>query len=81
MKGAEPDLSAATFQIHDETHTMGNALRWMLMKKCATRFIVIIHVAFRADSYFPLVQTWNFADIGESSVMRTLFIGPTPLMA
>jgi DNA-directed RNA polymerase subunit L len=34
MKGAEPDLSAATFQIFDETHTLGNALRWMIMKKC-----------------------------------------------
>jgi hypothetical protein len=35
MKGAEPNLSATTFQIHDESHTIGNALRWMLMKKCA----------------------------------------------
>ncbi|KAJ7204781.1 RBP11-like subunits of RNA polymerase [Mycena pura] len=35
MKGASPDLSAATYQIHDETHTIGNALRWMIMKKCA----------------------------------------------
>ena len=33
MKGAAPDLSAATYQIYDETHTIGNALRWMLMKK------------------------------------------------
>jgi len=33
MKGAEPDLSAATYQIHDESHTIGNALRWMLMNK------------------------------------------------
>ena len=33
LKGAEPDLSAATYQIHDESHTIGNALRWMLMKK------------------------------------------------
>ncbi|KAG6873191.1 hypothetical protein C0995_001801 [Termitomyces sp. Mi166 len=32
MKGHEPDLSAATYQIYDETHTIGNALRWMLMK-------------------------------------------------
>ncbi|KAJ6482168.1 hypothetical protein C8R47DRAFT_1178198 [Mycena vitilis] len=32
MKGATPDLSAATYQIHDESHTVGNALRWMLMK-------------------------------------------------
>ncbi|KAF7370776.1 RBP11-like subunits of RNA polymerase [Mycena sanguinolenta] len=32
MKGASPDLSAATYQIHDESHTIGNALRWMLMK-------------------------------------------------
>ncbi|EKM57954.1 uncharacterized protein PHACADRAFT_116447 [Phanerochaete carnosa HHB-10118-sp] len=32
LKGAEPDLSAATYQIHDESHTIGNSLRWMLMK-------------------------------------------------
>ncbi|KAJ7692355.1 hypothetical protein B0H14DRAFT_3531490 [Mycena olivaceomarginata] len=32
MKGVFPDLSAATYQIHDESHTIGNALRWMLMK-------------------------------------------------
>jgi len=38
MKGAESDLSAATFQIHDETHTMGNALRWMLMKNPKVEF-------------------------------------------
>jgi DNA-directed RNA polymerase subunit L len=35
MKGAEADLSAATYQIFDESHTLGNALRWMIMKKCA----------------------------------------------
>ena len=34
LKGAEADLSAATYQIHDESHTIGNALRWMIMKKC-----------------------------------------------
>ena len=33
LKGAAPDLSAATFQIADESHTIGNALRWMIMKK------------------------------------------------
>jgi DNA-directed RNA polymerase I and III subunit RPAC2 len=33
MQGAQSDLSAATYQIHNETHTLGNALRWMLMKK------------------------------------------------
>ncbi|KAF9528368.1 DNA-directed RNA polymerase [Crepidotus variabilis] len=27
-----PDLATATFQIHDESHTIGNPLRWMLMK-------------------------------------------------
>lgn len=42
MKGAEPDMSAASFQIFDETHTLGNALRWMLMKKCVkTTFYVV----------------------------------------
>ncbi|KIM91668.1 hypothetical protein PILCRDRAFT_810952 [Piloderma croceum F 1598] len=38
MKGAEPDLSAATYQIHDESHTIGNALRWMLMKNPKVEF-------------------------------------------
>lgn len=33
LKGASPDLSAATYQIYDESHTIGNALRWMIMKK------------------------------------------------
>ncbi|EAU89553.2 hypothetical protein CC1G_02442 [Coprinopsis cinerea okayama7 len=32
LKGAAPDLSAATYQLHDESHTIGNSLRWMLMK-------------------------------------------------
>ncbi|RPD55972.1 RBP11-like subunits of RNA polymerase [Lentinus tigrinus ALCF2SS1-7] len=38
LKGAEPDLSAATYQIHDESHTIGNALRWMLMKNPKVEF-------------------------------------------
>ncbi|KAI6148582.1 DNA-directed RNA polymerase [Pisolithus tinctorius] len=38
MKGAAPDLSAATYQIFDETHTMGNALRWMIMKNPKVQF-------------------------------------------
>ncbi|KAJ7610246.1 RBP11-like subunits of RNA polymerase [Mycena polygramma] len=38
MKGANPDLSAATYQIHDESHTIGNALRWMLMKNPKVEF-------------------------------------------
>lgn len=33
MPGAQPDLSSATYRIDNETHTLGNALRWMLMKK------------------------------------------------
>ncbi|EPS93365.1 hypothetical protein FOMPIDRAFT_1170600 [Fomitopsis schrenkii] len=32
------DLSAATYQIHDESHTLGNALRWMLMKNPKVEF-------------------------------------------
>ncbi|GJE99570.1 RBP11-like subunits of RNA polymerase [Phanerochaete sordida] len=38
LKGAEPDLSAATYQIHDESHTIGNSLRWMLMKNPKVEF-------------------------------------------
>ncbi|KAJ3522466.1 hypothetical protein NMY22_g11878 [Coprinellus aureogranulatus] len=38
LPGAAPDLSAATFQIYDESHTMGNSLRWMLMKNPMVEF-------------------------------------------
>ncbi|TDL16723.1 RBP11-like subunits of RNA polymerase [Rickenella mellea] len=38
MKGAAPDLSAATYQLRDETHTIGNALRWMLMNNPKVEF-------------------------------------------
>ncbi|KAI0052199.1 RBP11-like subunits of RNA polymerase [Auriscalpium vulgare] len=38
MKGAEADLSAATYQIFNETHTLGNALRWMIMKNPKVEF-------------------------------------------
>ncbi|EIW84710.1 RBP11-like subunits of RNA polymerase [Coniophora puteana RWD-64-598 SS2] len=38
LKGAAADLSAATYQIFDESHTMGNALRWMLMKNPKVEF-------------------------------------------
>jgi DNA-directed RNA polymerase I and III subunit RPAC2 len=33
LDGATPGLTAATFNIKDEDHTLGNALRWMVMKK------------------------------------------------
>lgn len=33
LKGFESDLSAATYCLHNEDHTLGNALRYMLMKK------------------------------------------------
>ncbi|KAF8483485.1 RBP11-like subunits of RNA polymerase [Russula ochroleuca] len=38
MPGAQTDLSAATYQIDNETHTLGNALRWMLMKNPKVEF-------------------------------------------
>ncbi|KAI0295740.1 hypothetical protein BC826DRAFT_1091312 [Russula brevipes] len=38
MPGARSDLSAATYQIHNESHTLGNALRWMLMKNPKVEF-------------------------------------------
>ena len=51
LKGATPDLSAATFQIADESHTIGNALRWMIMKKCATTLLhSIVSLLLTLDS-------------------------------
>ncbi|KAF8498842.1 RBP11-like subunits of RNA polymerase [Gautieria morchelliformis] len=38
VKGASPDLSAATYIIRQENHTLGNALRWMLMKNPNVEF-------------------------------------------
>ncbi|KAJ3487320.1 hypothetical protein NLI96_g3614 [Meripilus lineatus] len=38
LPGAESDLSAATFRINNESHTIGNALRWMLMKNPKVEF-------------------------------------------
>ncbi|KAG8902005.1 RNA polymerase subunit AC19 [Tulasnella sp. 403] len=38
LKGATPNLSAATYCIQEEGHTLGNALRWMLMKNPQVEF-------------------------------------------
>ncbi|KAJ2933915.1 hypothetical protein H1R20_g3152, partial [Candolleomyces eurysporus] len=38
LQGTSPDLSAATYQIYDESHTIGNSLRWMLMKNPKVEF-------------------------------------------
>jgi DNA-directed RNA polymerase I and III subunit RPAC2 len=50
LRGAASDLSAATFQIADESHTMGNALRWMIMKKYASVSISIVSSFLTRDS-------------------------------
>ena len=77
MKGAEPDLSAATFQIHDESHTMGNALRWMLMKTvgqtsfCFYPWPIILRGCF----FLNVARRLNFVDTGKHcSPLLTLFI-------
>lgn len=33
LPGNEPDFSACTFCLEKEDHTLGNALRWMIMKE------------------------------------------------
>ncbi|KAI5888460.1 DNA-directed RNA polymerase [Schizophyllum commune] len=38
LPGAEANLAAATYQIYDESHTLGNALRWMIMKNPNVEF-------------------------------------------
>ncbi|KAJ7774475.1 hypothetical protein DFH07DRAFT_952175 [Mycena maculata] len=64
MKGAAPDLSAATYQIHDESHTIGNALRWMIMKKCG---ILRLQASF----------VRNFACIWSSFVVTPIYLQAT----
>ncbi|KDQ58502.1 hypothetical protein JAAARDRAFT_34312 [Jaapia argillacea MUCL 33604] len=38
LPGQEADLSAATYRIYGESHTIGNALRWMIMKNPKVEF-------------------------------------------
>ena len=81
MKGAAPDLSAATYQIHDETHTVGNALRWMLMKKCV-RFRLFTPVP---PSFIPEQQPqsgilWIQVNISTLSPFLTLLPGLVNLL-
>ncbi|KAK9898852.1 RBP11-like subunits of RNA polymerase [Cystobasidium minutum MCA 4210] len=38
LPGGAPDGSACTFCIHNEDHTIGNVLRWMLMKDPEVEF-------------------------------------------
>ncbi|KAF8590825.1 RBP11-like subunits of RNA polymerase [Ramaria rubella] len=38
VKGASPDLSAATYLIRQEDHTLGKALQWMIMKNPKVEF-------------------------------------------
>ncbi|KAL8279191.1 hypothetical protein RQP46_008447 [Phenoliferia psychrophenolica] len=38
LPGAAADMSAATFCIMEEDHTLGNILRWMIMKNPAVEF-------------------------------------------
>ncbi|BFZ63284.1 RNA polymerase subunit AC19 [Saitoella coloradoensis] len=38
LPGASEDLSSATFQILEEDHTLGNALRYMIMKNPEVEF-------------------------------------------
>jgi DNA-directed RNA polymerase I and III subunit RPAC2 len=33
LAGHEPDYSACTFCLANEDHTLGNALRWIIMKE------------------------------------------------
>jgi DNA-directed RNA polymerase subunit L len=56
MKNAEPDLSAATYQIFDESHTMGNALRWMIMKKCVLAQCYSSYCSLSAHKNSPKVE-------------------------
>jgi DNA-directed RNA polymerase I and III subunit RPAC2 len=45
LPGATEGYTQATFCILEEDHTLGNLLRWMLMKKCAPSLVR----SFQAD--------------------------------
>lgn len=42
LPGASEDGTAASFQIKNEDHTLGNSLRYMIMKKWVMKFPVLI---------------------------------------
>lgn len=48
LPGASPNLAEASYAIADETHTLGNALRWMIMKNPKVEFC-----GYRSASFHP----------------------------
>ena len=74
LKGAAPDLSAATYQIHDESHTIGNALRWMLMKKYVPyATLQCAAIIDTAGSIVCEARRWNSADTGTYSLLPSVY--------
>lgn len=69
MPGAEPDLSSASYVIREETHTLGNALRWMIMKKWVPLLSTLSSLI-----NFLLALMWNFAVTGDSARLRPVQI-------
>lgn len=39
LPGYEPDFSAVTFCLKEEDHTLGNSLRYMIMKELVQRLV------------------------------------------
>lgn len=77
LRGAAPDLSAATFQIADESHTIGNALRWMVMKKWVAAYSYFIVPACSP----PVVPKLNSVATGNTSVPLSIPQDNAALMA
>ena len=68
LSGAHADLSAATYVLHHETHTLGNALRWMLTKKWAKINSLKSRRFFLRS--LPAARRSNFAGTGQLSCSR-----------
>lgn len=68
LPGAAADLSAATFCIMEEDHTLGNILRWMIMKKCVSYLALL--VSLDADQPRAPARPSSFAATGAPSTGR-----------
>lgn len=66
LPGNSADMSAATYCIMREDHTLGNLLRWMIMKKYAFYpFTWGISRNFAHHVVFLAAHPSSFADTGE----------------
>ena len=61
LPGATDDLSAATYCLYNEDHTIGNSLRYILMKKLVVVYSIICVLDNNDNMYSPQVEFCGYS--------------------